>query len=97
MGTTYFVYIMATRKDGPLYVGLTNDLHRRVFEHKSRIFDGFTKRYNIHHLVYFETYGYIHDAIAREKRLKRWLRPWKVHLIEQTNPEWRDLSEDFTA
>lgn len=97
MDKTYYVYIMATRKDGPIYIGLTNDLQRRVFEHKSGAFSGFTKKYNIHLLVYFETYGYVHDAIRREKQLKRWARVWKEELIEKENFAWRDLSEDFTA
>ena len=95
MTELFYVYILATRKDGPLYVGVTNDLHRRVFEHKTHAIKGFTARYNVDRLVYFETFESIETAIAREKKLKRWRREWKVALIERENPEWRDLAEVF--
>lgn len=94
-GRTYSVYILAIRKDGPIYVGVTNDLMRRVHEHKSRLIGGFTARYNIDRLVYVETYSEPTAAIAREKQLKRWRRAWKDKLIEDDNPDWRDLSVDW--
>jgi putative endonuclease len=90
---TFFVYILATRKDGPLYVGVTSALQKRVFEHKSRAVQGFTKRFNIDKLVWFEVHETAEAAIVKEKQLKRWKRPWKKELIEQSNPQWNDLYE----
>jgi putative endonuclease len=92
---TYYVYILASRRDGTLYVGVTNELARRVYEHKQGVVPGFTKKYGIHNLVYYEQYDEILEAIAREKRLKRWLRKWKIELIEKANPTWRDLYQDL--
>lgn len=89
----FFVYILATRKDRPIYVGVTSDLHKRVFEHKSRAVPGFTKRFNIDRLVWYEEHENAESAILREKRLKKWLRKWKVELIEATNSNWEDLYE----
>ncbi len=89
----FFVYIMASRPEGALYIGMTNNLVRRVYEHKNDIADGFTKRYNIHRLVYYEVMNDVHDAIQREKQLKKWNRAWKIRLIESMNPEWKDLYE----
>jgi putative endonuclease len=91
----YVVYILATRKDGPLYVGVTNDLARRLSEHKSGKIAGFTARYNVNRLVYHETYDEPNSAIAREKQLKRWRRAWKDALIEERNPDWHDLTSDI--
>ena len=82
---------MASKKDGVLYIGITNSLIRRVAQHKSRKFRGFTKEYNVHNLIYYETYGDIKLAIDREKKLKKWNRQWKINLIEKENPEWKDL------
>ena len=87
----YFVYILANKPQGTLYVGVTNDLVRRVTEHRDGVVPGFTKRYSVHMLVWFEEYGDIQDAIAQEKRLKRWRRDWKRNLIERENPHWADL------
>jgi putative endonuclease len=87
----YYVYILASRPGGTLYVGVTNNLIRRVFEHKNNMVDGFTKRYKIHSLVYFEAYSWVHDAIQREKNIKHWPRVWKTRLIAKSNPTWRDL------
>ena len=87
----YFVYILASRIGGTLYIGVTNNLIRRVFEHKSKFVRGFTKRYNVVRLVYYEQYEDIEQAILREKRLKTWNRAWKVRLIEEKNPNWIDL------
>ncbi len=89
----YFVYILASRKHGTLYVGVTNDLVRRVYEHKTHAVPGFTSRYGVHLLVWFECYDDPVNAITREKDLKKWRRDWKVNLIERTNPEWVDLYE----
>ena len=90
-GKTYWVYIMASRKHGTLYVGVTSDLPGRVYEHKAGITPGFTTKYGVHNLVYFEMYGIIEEAISREKQLKRWRRDWKINLIERHNPHWIDL------
>jgi len=85
------VYIVTNRADGTLYIGVTSDLARRMFEHREGLFDGFTKRYGLKRLVYYERYDDIRDAIQREKTLKHWSRAWKVKLIHATNTEWRDL------
>jgi putative endonuclease len=90
-GRTYWVYILASRKHGTLYIGVTSDLAGRVYEHRARITPGFTTRYGVHILVYFETFGMIDEAIAREKQLKKWRRDWKINLIERHNPTWVDL------
>jgi putative endonuclease len=92
---TYYVYILATKRNGTLYTGVTSNLLRRVNDHKSAEIPGFTQRYHVHKLVYFETCGRIEDAIRREKLLKRWKRQWKLRLIEQANPQWRDLFDDL--
>jgi putative endonuclease len=89
----YFVYILASARNGTLYVGVTNDLSNRVFEHRNGILPGFTKRYGVTTLVWFEEYPDIDEAITQEKRLKRWARAWKIALIEKTNPQWLDLYE----
>jgi putative endonuclease len=89
----YYVYLLTSRKGGPLYIGVTNDLVRRVHEHKSKAVPSFTSRYNIGRLVWFEMYDDPVSAITREKVLKKWRRPWKIALIEQENPEWNDLCD----
>ena len=91
---SYYVYIM-TNRSGTLYVGVTNNLIRRVYEHKNKLVDGFTKKYNINRLVYFEETSDVYSAIAREKQIKGWIRKKKIELIEKTNPKFRDLSEDW--
>ena len=88
---TYFVYMLASGRHGTLYAGVTNDLARRVYEHKTKVIKGFTSKYDVSHLVWYETYEQISDAIAREKELKKWRRDWKIRLIEEMNPEWEDL------
>ncbi len=88
---TYYVYILAS-KSCVLYVGVTNNLERRLFEHRQKLAPGFTAKYNVTRLVYFETFENVRDAIAREKQLKPWRREKKIALIEAMNPEWRDLS-----
>ena len=87
----YFVYILASHRNGTLYIGVTNDVLRRTREHKNDLIEGFTKKYGVHILVWFETHSDIHTAIAREKRLKRWNRDWKLKLIEKENSGWNDL------
>ena len=87
----YYVYILASKKNGTLYVGVTNNLKRRIYEHKGKLIEGFTNKYNVSQLIYFEQYSDIREALTREKRLKKWNRAWKVALIEKTNPEWEDL------
>ena len=89
----YYVYLLASHKHGTLYVGVTSNLLGRVYQHKTGVFWGFTRRYHVHLLVWFECYDDPLTAIAREKEIKKWRREWKVNLIESTNPEWLDLYE----
>ena len=89
--SVYYVYILANNKNGTLYVGVTNDLIRRIYEHKNDLVDGFTKKYNVHQLVYYEIVEDVEAAIMREKQLKKWNRKWKIRLIENKNPTWEDL------
>ena len=91
VGRVYFVYILASRINGTLYVGVTNDLLRRATEHREHLLKGFTKRYNVTRLVHYEMFGDINEAIRREKQLKNWQRAWKIQLIEADNPRWDDL------
>jgi putative endonuclease len=91
----YYVYILASQKNGTLYIGVTNDLETRVLQHKQKINEGFTSKYDLNHLVYFESFQYIAEAIKREKQLKKWNRQWKINLIEEENIDWKDLSEDW--
>jgi putative endonuclease len=87
----FFVYILASRKHGTLYIGVTNELLRRTYEHREGLVEGFTRRYGVKRLVYYETYQDIREAIQREKALKEWRRDWKIALIERDNPDWCDL------
>lgn len=91
----FYVYILASQKNGTIYIGVTNDLERRVFEHKNKVNPGFTSKYNVDKLVCFEAFGFIKDAIRREKQLKKWNRQWKINLIEEENKDWKDLAEDW--
>ena len=91
MERRYFVYILASRRNGTLYIGVTNNLARRVYEHRTEAVAGFTSRYGVTMLVWYEDYERIDEAITREKMLKRWRRAWKIELIEAFNPDWRDL------
>jgi putative endonuclease len=95
MSGSFFVYILASKRNGTLYVGVTNDLVRRMSEHKAKVVPGFTRQYRVDKLVYFEEYASILEARARERTLKRWLRVWKLELIEKMNPEWRDLTDEL--
>ena len=83
--------MLASKRNGTLYIGLTNNLLERVHQHKNNLVGGFTKKYAVHNLVYYEAYKDIYDAIAREKRMKKWKRKWKIELIEKVNPNWEDL------
>lgn len=91
------VYILASRRNGTLYVGVTSDLARRLSEHKTSAIDGFTKRYGVSLLVYVEVHDMMPDAIQREKHIKKWRRAWKLELIEKSNPQWRDLTEEVLS
>ncbi|MEK7496929.1 MAG: GIY-YIG nuclease family protein [Patescibacteria group bacterium] len=93
MSNVYYVYILASTRKGTLYIGVTNNLIRRVYEHKNDLIDGFTKEYKVHRLVYYEETMDVVSAIAREKQLKKWKREWKIKLIENNNSEWNDLYE----
>jgi putative endonuclease len=95
MSKTFYVYIMASKRNGVIYIGITNNLVRRVYEHKHDLADGFTKRYKVHKLVYFECTESSLAAITREKQLKKWNRRWKIELIEEMNPEWNDLYSEM--
>jgi putative endonuclease len=91
----YYVYILTNKTNNVLYIGVTNNLERRIFEHKNKLVEGFTKKYNLNKLVYYEMTSDIHSAIEREKRLKNWRRDWKINLVNSSNPVWADLSKNF--
>jgi putative endonuclease len=95
MPRTYYVYILASKRNGTLYIGVTSNLIKRVYEHKNSLVDGFTKKYKTHMLVYFEQTDSVECAIIREKQLKKWNRDWKLKLIEESNHNWIDLSDDW--
>jgi len=97
MAMSFFVYILASKRNGTLYVGVTNDLVRRVSEHKAKLIPGFTRQHDITLLVYFESFESILEARAREHSLKRWRRAWKLKLIEAINPDWRDLTDELNT
>ena len=92
---SFYVYIMASSKNGTLYTGSTSDLIKRVWEHKNKVVPGFTAKYNVHMLVYYEVHATYVEAARREKRFKNWCRQWKINLIETLNPQWCDLYEDI--
>lgn len=87
----HYVYVLASKKNGTLYIGVTTDLKKRVWQHREKAIEGFTKKYNVHMLVYYEIYDDYWDAANREKRMKKWNRDWKIELIEKENLDWRDL------
>ena len=91
----YYVYILTNWNNKVMYIGVTGDLRRRLYEHRNELADGFTRKYHVHKLVYFEQTTDVHAALEREKQLKKWVRAKKNHLVESANPEWRDLSEDW--
>lgn len=92
----YYVYIMASKRNGTLYTGVTSDLEKRVWQHKSKEIEGFTSKYNVNQLVYYEIHGDIMEAIKREKNIQAWKRNWKLQLIEKNNPNWNDLYNSIT-
>jgi len=94
---SYFVYILASKRNGTLYIGVTNNLLKRILEHKNDVVEGFTKRYGVHFLVYYEQTENILSALEREKQLKKWNRNWKIRLIEKKNPKWEDLYEKLIS
>ena len=95
MEKSFFVYILASQRNGTLYVGVTSNIVKRIWEHKNKLFPGFTKKYGVDKLVYFERYFDPENAIKREKRLKFWKRKWKLELIEKFNPSWKDLYDSI--
>jgi len=92
---TYYVYILASKKNGTLYIGLTNELDKRIHQHKQKQADSFTSKYSVDKLVYFEEFTDHHEAFIRERRMKKWNRAWKIRLIEENNPNWDDLAIDW--
>jgi putative endonuclease len=96
-GRTYYVYILASQTKGTLYIGITSNLAARIWQHKNNIVEGFTQKYSVHRLVYFEEHSAPNDAILREKQIKKWNRDWKIRLIEEKNPDWKDLWDDISA
>ncbi len=95
MSKYYYIYILSSKKNGTLYIGVTSNLVRRVYEHKQHMVEGFTDGYDVTILVYFEVFEDVNEALKREKQLKWWKRAWKIDLIEQKNPEWKDLYSDI--
>ena len=87
----YYIYLLASKRNGTLYIGVTNDLIKRVWGHKNNAVEGFTQKYNVHTIVYYEIAAEVESAIIREKQMKKWRRQWKIELIEKNNPEWEDL------
>ena len=96
MNNLFYVYILASKKDGVLYVGVTNNLLKRTHQHQQEEYISFTTKYHVHRLVYYEQYSDINEAILREKRLKKWNRKWKINLVEQNNSEWQDLTNQLS-
>ncbi|MGR3179796.1 MAG: GIY-YIG nuclease family protein [Candidatus Anammoxibacter sp.] len=95
MANTYYVYMLASKRNGTLYLGVTNNLERRMYEHKNSLVEGFSKKYKVYNLVYYEETNDIHAALEREKQLKKWNRKWKLALIERANPNWNDIAKDW--
>jgi putative endonuclease len=95
MTKRFFVYITASKRNGTLYTGVTSDLPGRAWQHKSKVMDGFTSKYGVDQLVYFEAHDHAETAIVRERQIKKWRRRWKIRLIEESNPEWRDLYHEI--
>lgn len=91
----YFVYILTSKYNGTLYIGVTSNLKKRVFEHKNKLMKGFTEKYDVHQLVYYEQVSDVYSALTREKQLKAWKRDWKIRIINEFNPGWKDLYDDL--
>ena len=94
MDKRYYVYILASKRNGTLYTGMTSDIRQRMQQHKGKVFEGFTSKYGVDKLVWYEVYDNPRDAIIREKQIKKWRRAWKLNIIEELNPDWKDLSEE---
>ena len=97
MGKDFWVYILASKRNGTLYIGVTSDLAKRIWEHRNGVVEGLSHRYEVDKLVYCEPFDDAESAITREKQMKKWRRAWKIELIENSNPEWRDLYDDINA
>ena len=97
MAKQFYVYIMASKRNGTVYIGVTSNIIKRVWEHKNKVVEGFSSKYNINLLVYYEIHPNAESAILREKQLKKWERKWKIRLIEEKNPTWKDLYEDICS
>jgi putative endonuclease len=95
MERQFYVYIMANKRNGTIYIGVTNDLARRIYEHRDGLIEGFTSRYSLKMIVYYEVFDSVSLAIQRETSLKRWPRRWKLALIEKINPQWKDLAQEI--
>jgi len=95
MDKQFYVYILASKRNGTLYIGVTSDPVQRIWQHKNKIVGGFTKKYNVNKLVYYEVHLNAEGAIVREKQMKKWQRAWKIQLIEEKNPDWKDLYDDI--
>ncbi|KPJ67331.1 MAG: hypothetical protein AMJ43_05280 [Coxiella sp. DG_40] len=91
----FYVYILASKRNGTLYIGVTSNLIKRIYQHKNGFVNGFSEKYDVHMLIYYEQFSSIYSAISREKQLKHWRRKWKLELIERNNPNWRDLYFDI--
>lgn len=95
MAKQYYVYILASKRNGTLYTGVTSNLIKRTYEHKNNLVEGFTQKYDVHNLVYYEVTESVESAIRKEKQLKKWKREWKIRLIEKGNPDWKDLYQEL--
>ncbi|MBI4699000.1 MAG: GIY-YIG nuclease family protein [Nitrospirae bacterium] len=93
----YYVYMLSSKRNGTLYTGVTSDIIKRVYEHKNGLIEGFTLKYNIHNLVWYEMHESVESAIQREKQIKKWKREWKLNLIEKENPDWMDMYENIRS
>lgn len=92
---TYYIYFITNKRNGTLYIGVSSDIKRRIYQHKNKLIDGFSKEHNLNKLVYYENINDINSAISREKQLKKWKRQWKINAIDKFNPEWRDLYDEL--
>lgn len=93
----FYIYILASKPNSTLYVGLTSNLQKRIFEHKNKLIEGFTSKYNVDHLVYYEVYDDFDNAVSKEKNMKAWKRAWKIELIQKSNPDWNDLYNEICS
>ena len=96
MGKQFYVYILASKRNGTLYTGVTSNLIKRIWQHKNELLEGFSKKYNVKNLVYYEVHNNVGSALTREKQIKKWRRAWKLRLIEEKNPEWKDLYKEIS-